>query len=430
VAGLVLVALVLFAALTLSGRGASQADDAPPQPLTQPVNLQPHEVVVAGPWILEAARSVGITPPPGVGGIVASINRVGDRVEQGEVLVRLDPEPFERAVREAQIGLERAQSSLATLEANQANAVAAARQELHNARARVETAEREVTRLTTQLALAQRLLELGTESPAAVREVQDALSDAQEELDLAHVALADLEAAQARQERVRAQEHRDAELNVSQAQLGLEEAQENLESLTIVAPYSGIISAVEVSEGSSVSENTVLLTLIDDSVLDMPVQVDETEIGSVAVGQEARVRLDAKPDDVLVGSVTAISPVARLESNIPIFDVTVAVENPDLSVRPGMTAEAEILVAHFDETASLPNAALQQGEAPFVTVVREGEELELPVEVVDSLGFNTIVLGEFQPGDEVVVAGTNPVGANGGQRQGGASVTFVAPAGF
>ena len=96
---------------------------------------------------------MGVTPPPGVGGTVVSIRRVGERVEAGDELARLDPEPFERALREARIGLERAESSLVTLEANQTNALAAGRQELQKARSRVELAQREVARLTSQLTL-------------------------------------------------------------------------------------------------------------------------------------------------------------------------------------------------------------------------------------------------------------------------------------
>jgi len=418
---LVIAVAIAVAALNPGGDQATDAQDAATGPATQPVDLQPHQVVVAGPGILRAARSIGVTPPTGVGGTVASIRQVGERVETGDELARLDPEPFERALREAEIGLERAESSLATLEANQSNAQAAARQESQNARSRAQLAQREVERLTMQLELTNRLLELGSESPAAVSEAQDALADAREELESARTALADLQASQSLQERVRAQERRDAELNVSQAQLDLEEAQENLASLTIVAPFTAIVSEVEVSEGSSVSENTSLLTLIDDAVLDMPVQVDETEIASVTVGQDAVVRLDARPDGELPGSVTAISPVARLENNIPIFDVTVTIENPDLTVRPGMTAEAQIEVARYDEAVMVPNAALQQTPSPSVLVVRDGEEQQLPVQIVDSVGFTTIVTGGFEEGDELIVG---PANAGESRRSPGISITF------
>src|SRR5690625_278718 len=423
---LLIAAVAAFAALNPDGSRGSNAQEGA-GPVTQPVDLRPHQVVVAGPGILGAARSVGVTPPPGAAGSVGGIGHVGERFEAGAELARLDPEPFERELREARIGLERAESSLATLQANQTNALAAGRQELQNARSRVELAQREVTRLTSQLELTTRLVELGSESPASLREAQDALADAREELDTARTALADLQDSHALQESVRSQERRDAELNVSQAQLDLEEAQENLDSLTIVAPFPAIVSEAEVNEGASVTENTVLLTLIDDSVLDMPVQVDETEIGSVAVGQAATVRLDAKPDEELPGSVTAISPVARLENNIPIFDVTVTIENPDLSVRPGMTAEAQIEVARFEETVSVPNDAVQRGPNPSLTIVRAGEEQELPVRIVDSVGFTTVVTGEFEEGDEIVV------GQAGGEQDGnrrGVSVTFGGPSGF
>src|SRR5690625_3511467 len=104
---LLIAAVAAYAALNPGGSRGSNAQEGA-GPVTQPVDLQPHRVVVAGPGILGAARSVGVTPPPGVGGTVVSIRRVGERVEAGDELARRDPEPFERGRREARTATDTA----------------------------------------------------------------------------------------------------------------------------------------------------------------------------------------------------------------------------------------------------------------------------------------------------------------------------------
>ena len=102
------------------------------------------------------------------------------------------------------------------------------------------------------------------------------------------------------------------------------------------------VSAGQSVTGSSVG-GTVIATLIDASQIDLPVQVDETEIGAVKVGQQADVTLDALGDQTFTGKVTRISPEATTESGIAYFTVTVRLPNPEGLLRPGMTAEAEVI---------------------------------------------------------------------------------------
>jgi multidrug efflux pump subunit AcrA (membrane-fusion protein) len=155
-----------------------------------------------------------------------------------------------------------------------------------------------------------------------------------------------------------AQDPKTAELAVQQQQIAVEQAQENLDSITTVAPFDGVVSDVATEVGAYVPEDGTVLTLIDDRTLDLPAQIDETEISKVKAGQSASVTLDAMPGQTFGGTVTAIAPTGRAVSNIPIFDVTVTLDNQALTLRPGMTAQADIAVRTVDDAVTLPLTAL------------------------------------------------------------------------
>ncbi len=222
---------------------------------------------------------------------------------------------------------------------------------------------------------------------------------------------------------------------MSQAELDVEQAQADLASLTVTAPFDGVVSQVNVVAGSSVNDSTSLLTLIDDSTLALSVQIDETQIGTVKQGQKAHVTLDALPDRTFDGMVTSVSPVARLESNIAIFDVIVTLPNPDLELRPGMTAEADIVVKEVEQALTLPSQAVIAGpQGSSIMVVTSGGGTERrAVEVLETVGFQSVVTGDFHDATEVVLPdgvaaaarrATNGFGGQGGLFVPGAGAGF------
>lgn len=405
------LALVGAGAWWWFGRGAAVSDTVEAQLI--PIAPQTYRVTVAGPGSLEAARKLEVASPLGLSGTIASIVAVGDRVTAGQTLAHLDPTPFERAVRDAEFALERAQSQLKSLDANQADSAGSARQALADAEARVQNAQRAEERSLGELTLAQRLSDLGTESSDALVAAQDNYDDTATELASAQAALTNLRTSQELQASASTEDRLNAELTVAQAELDLDDALADLASLTVTAPFAGVVASVAVTVGSSASQQQVLLELIDDSELTLPVQVDETQIGRVEVGQTALVRLDALPDRTVAGVVTAIAPVARIESNIPIFDVTVTLPNQDLSVRPGMTAEADIVVREVQGAVSVPTAAVTSrgGEDVVMVQARDGTVSPRPVTIVDTVGFNSIVEGDLAEGEAVVLAAAAGVAA-------------------
>ena len=347
---------------------------------------------------------------PEVSGIVAAVAAVGERVVASQEIAQLDPTPFERTLRDAELALAKAEAQLASLEANQADSSGNLDESIANAERSVEAAQRDTDRTREALALSQRLFYLGSESEEALQAARDAFDKASENLAGADANLVTLKTSQGLRATADTQERRNAELAIEQAQLDLERAREDLAATAIVAPFDGVVTAVAAEVGERASTAGALITVMDDRSLELTVQIDETEIGLVQLGQRAEVLLDAQLDETLVGEVTTISPVGRIQQNIPIFDVTIALDNPELVLRPGMTAEAEIVVREVDSTVTVPSRAVQSVRGrSYIQVEQPDSTFELTSALaIDTVGFNTILQAEFPPGAVVLVPDEAP----------------------
>ncbi len=235
-----------------------------------------------------------------------------------------------------------------------------------------------------------------------------------------------------------------AERRVQQAGASLEGARDTLAKTTIRSPMDGIVTARRVEEGEVAvigvqnSPGTVLLTISDMSAVEAELEVDETSIPNVKLGQEARVRLDAYPNQTFRGVVAEVgsSPLVNAANQAIKFLVKVRVENPPADVKPGLSARADILTGFRGQAVVVPLQALvvreaegkaAQGEARSeqegVYLVEGGakggktrfQPLEtgligdMSIEVVKGLkGGETVVTGPFKalreikPGDAVI----------------------------
>mgnify|MGYP001263556846 CR=1 FL=1 len=405
VAALALVVVGGATAYFLVSRAATPESASQAGPQTMPVVLAPHNVTVAGPGTLGASTSLNLTVAAGLTGRIAEIAAVGDRVKAGDQLARLDPSGFERSLKLAEFALERAQAQLRSLQSSQAQAQSSAAQQRAAAEANVATTKRTADTKAGELELVRNLQGLGAESDESLRNAQSAFEDAAKAAADAQADLTSLASTLALQATARQDDLTNSQLSVSQAELDVEEAQADLASLTVTAPFDGVVSQVNVVVGAGVNDSSNLLTLIDDSTLALVVQIDETQVGTVKRDQPATVTLDALPGRVFRGSVTAVSPVARLESNIAIFDVVVTLPNADLTLRPGMTAEAEIAVKQVEQALTVPSQALARTPrgSSLMVVTSAGATERRDVEVIETVGFQSVVTGDFTDAAEVVV---------------------------
>lgn len=220
-----------------------------------------------------------------------------------------------------------------------------------------------------------------------------------------------------------------AERRVEQAAATLQGSRDTLAKTTIVAPMDGVVTARRVEEGEVAvigvqnSPGTVLLTISDMSVVEAELEVDETSIPNVKLGQEARVRLDAYPNQTFKGIVTEVgsSPLTDTANQAIKFKVKVRIENPPADIKPGLSARADILTGFRGNALVVPLQALvvrdierkpgQPADAPReqegVYVMENGKARfqplktgligDLSIEVVSGLkGGETVISGPFK----------------------------------
>jgi HlyD family secretion protein len=372
-------------------------------------------VSVTGPGTLEAGQTLDVKAE--VNGTVASLPKEGQRVTRGELVATLARESFNRNVENAQLALAKAQAQLESQRAGQANTRGSQNQQLAQAKASFDNATLEVVNAQTNLTNTKNLFAAGGSSSNDVTTAASNLQKAQSNLTSARIGLETAQNSVGIKANSDTQDLRNSQLAVEQAQISLKNAQSDANKTKIYAPVNGVISSVTAQTGSPVSGT--LFTIIDDSVVELPVQVDETEIGKIKVGQPADVALDALPDGNFKGKVSRISPKATVVSNIAVFYVRVRLENPDRVLRPGMSAEAEIISQQIDNAVTVSKRAVEtvRNRAYVQLLGKDGITQERTrVRTGPDDGTNIVITSGLERGQTVVLPtrGSNATTTTGG----------------
>lgn len=293
------------------------------------------EAIVSASGKIEPKKTVNISAQS-MGRVTRLDVNEGDRVKAGQFLLQIDPVVAESAVRRDEA------------------AVGAARTSLDLARTQVKTAE-------ANLELARQNSKRQEELWAAGLTTRETFEKTQNELQVRETEL-----------RARQQEVRTREEQLQQQLAGLTSTQHNLRNARFEAPFDGIVTRrnVEVGDtavvGTMNNAGTVLLTVADMSVIEAEVEVDETDIPLVEMGQPARVTIDAISGRTFTGHVTEIgnSPIQatgaqtggqRTATN---FKVVITLNEQIPEVRPGFTCTAEITTATRSAAVAVPIQAL------------------------------------------------------------------------
>jgi HlyD family secretion protein len=393
------------------------------------------------------------------GGEVAEVLvDVGDVVQAGDVLARLDDADAQQSVADAELQVAQAEINLALTRAEA---------ELGLAQANLDAAQ---ASYDDAMALANRTGDQLTSSRVTLQQAQDALADAQADYnqawdpardwelnvkwkkddleaerdatqDALEKAQYDLEVAQAAynlevagisranvqsawaqviSSRVSLETEplqlKQLELALSQAQLALDSARRALEDTKLVAPMGGTVTLLELTVGERVSAGTTVVELNDLATFVVEVNLDETDVAKVGVGQEVVVTLDAFPGEELAGEVTDIAPVADIQSGVVLYPVTVQLSPTETPVRAGMTADVEIVAASQADALIVPLRAIQSEDGKSYVWRRASDGFE-KVEVTLGVMTETEVeiAGGLSEGDVVSVV-TSP--AQGGGQPG------------
>ena len=209
---------------------------------------------------------------------------------------------------------------------------------------------------------------------------------------------------------------------IKQAEASLESSLDNLSKTIYNSPIDGIITSLRVEEGEVAmigtmnNPGTVLMTIADLSVMEVEVEVDETDVVNVNKGQNAEVRIDAFPDQTITGKVTEVGSSALQKMTVSEeskdFKVVITLENPPEALKPGLSASADIITAEKNEVLAVPISSLVLRE----TEDDEKEEQEEGVYVIEEsrVKFHPVkkgIMGELkieitsglEEGQEIVV---------------------------
>ena len=150
------------------------------------------------------------------------------------------------------------------------------------------------------------------------------------------------------------------------AELNMNNMQEAMNNYTVTSPISGTIIEKNAKAGDALATGADLCTIYDLSYLVMVINVDELQVSSLSVGQSVQVMADAVPDKTYIGTVTRVSMKGNSNGGTTTYPVTVRIDETD-GLRPGMNANAEIVVAEARNALAVPNAAVVRGGYVLVT---------------------------------------------------------------
>jgi HlyD family secretion protein len=296
------------------------------------------EAIVSASGTVQPKRQVNISANT-MGRVTRLAVREGERVKAGQFLLEIDPKSLSGQ-------LERGQASVAA------------------AKSSLDQSQTGLAQAKANLDLAQQNLKRQQELWSQGLTTRETLEQAENNLT---VRQADLKARQ--------QEIQMREEQIKQEQASLDTTKYNLTQVIIQAPMDGIVTRRNIEEGETAvvgtmnNAGTVLLTIADMSELQAEVEVDETDIPNVEIGQQAKVSIDAVPDRTFRGHVTEVgnSPIQNTSTTqsastgqrqATTFKVVVTLDEPVPDIRPGFTCNAEITTATRAHAVAVPIQAL------------------------------------------------------------------------
>jgi HlyD family secretion protein len=331
----VAVVVVLGLATALSVR---QSRGGGVEVRTEAIGRQDLVEVVTASGNIRARRTVDISSD--VSARVAELLvREGDDVVQGQTLLRLEPDQYRAALSRAEASLAQSRAQRSQQQAN----VLRARRDL------------------------DRLMALRGRDSLLVSPQQ--IDDAQTDLDVQQAML------------------ESTEHGVAQAEAAVVESEDLLSKTIFTAPMSGKVTRLNVEEGETViigtmnNAGSLVLTISDLSVIEVVVQVDETDVSLIALGDSAAIRIDAFPNRVFVGRVTeignsAINPPGEQQAGQQAaidFEVVLTLEQSDAPLRPDLSATADVVVESRKNALAVPIIAMTVRDRDATEQGEDGE---------------------------------------------------------
>ena len=338
---------------------------------------------------------------------------LADAIEERDTLMEPDDLSLEskrKAVQTAEANLADAEKTLADLmEATDAESTLADRQ-VELAQANLKKAEEALADLLTDPDPSDRRVK-----ETAIRLAEETLAEAEETL--------------AKYETVDQLDIDLAQRNLVTARVALDTAIDDLESVTLRAPFDGVVSDVNIKLGQQVDAGTNAIEIIDPSVVEVSGSVDEIDVLFLQPGAQAFITLEALGDQLLEGVVSSIANSGTSAQGIVTYPVKIRVNSTEnVRLPEGLSATAQVIIREQTDAILIPLQALYgTSQAPVVRVVNGNDTTERPVTLGISDDFWIVVEGGLEEGEtismEVVGSGDpfgfggfGPLGGPGGRR--------------
>ncbi|HLN11119.1 MAG TPA: efflux RND transporter periplasmic adaptor subunit [Xanthobacteraceae bacterium] len=300
------------------------------------------------------------------------------KVRQGQLCAKIDPRPYQTVVDQAKADLGTAKAQLIK---DQANLVYAK-----------VTYERNTVLITTN-AISHDVLDSS----------KNTYDQAQAQIEVDRATIAVKEAA-------------------------LEAAQVNLDYTNIISPVDGTVVSRNITIGQTIAASlqtpTLFLIATDLTRMQVDTNVSESDVGGLLEGSKASFTVEAYPNRQFAGTVLQFRQAPQTVQNVVTYDIIIGVDNPDLLLKPGMTATTRIVINQRNDVLRVPDQAVRftpgglgaatlGSDASRVFVLRDGAPAPVAIRIgLDDESYSEVLEGNLTAGDQVIV-GERHAGAGG-----------------
>jgi HlyD family secretion protein len=350
--GLIVISLVTVAVILVFAVRRQKASGG--EFYTAPVDMGPIRNVVNATGVVQTVVTVqvGSQVSGQVEELYADYNSV---VKHGQLLAKLDPRNFQAQLENAQASVAAAQAHVQSAEADTKTQAA----NLLSAKANLEAARVTLENTATIFERNSELTKSGVVSRNDYDNAKANADSAKAKYEQAQAAVAQADA----QTRSSAAGLQQAKAQLQQAQADLNRNQLNLEYCNIFSPVDGVVISRNIDVGQTIAaslQSPTLFTIANDlKVMQVNANVDEADIGNISDQADVRFSVDAYPNDTFKGRISEIRLNPQTVQNVVTYSVIIGIDNPELKLKPGMTANITVTVDQRDKAVKIPNAALR-----------------------------------------------------------------------
>lgn len=237
-----------------------------------------------------------------------------------------------------------------------------------------------------------RVENLGSSNSGELGAAGARIAQAERELERARTGASEFELAQ-------------AQIVIDQATAQLDQAHLAYDRTILTAPFTGVVATMDVEVGQRISAGIPLVNLVDITPLSISGKIDEIDLRLVQEGLYAQVEMDALPNMILDAEVTQLGTSGRNINGVVSYDIDLKLDTADARIRPGMTAEANIIVEQINDVLTVPNRFIQldrDRSAFYVNILMPDDTLQQREVTIGTRGDdNTEILSGLQTGETI-----------------------------